>query len=108
MPVRSKNLADAALGVAVADLYTTPAGETALIKTITLCNVSAVLATTVTLRLRPGGSDRIFYVVSIPANETRILDTWLVLPPGGKLRGNTTQAGTIITVHGAELEGVAD
>lgn len=109
MAVRSKRLfGPLALGTGVTGIYQCPAGETAIIKHISLVNPAA-LATTVTLYLGGSASTNRMWLEPIAGTAgLQFVDLFIVLADGETLRGQTGNSGTLITAYGAELEGVAD
>lgn len=109
MAVRSKRLWDVAtVGAGHSTLYTAPAGETALLKQLTLVNASA-LANLFTLKLNgTSGADSIMAIV-VPAQGGELVSgLFVVLQPGDILRAVAGAASIFCAGFGAELEGVAD
>lgn len=90
-------------------LYTAPADETAIVKTITEVNGNAS-GRWYSMTLNVSGADvPIIWRRVVPAAASSQLATWLVVPAGGILKV-TSELATAITLslHGTELEGVAD
>lgn len=89
-------------------LYTCPAGETALLKTLCWVN-NAIVANLVVLRLNGNTNASAIDRVNLQGNEALVNDElFIVLGPGDVLSAIATQASCIMTGFGAELEGVAD
>jgi hypothetical protein len=109
MPVRSKRLAGPqAVGTANSLLYTGPAGETTLLKQITLANTSP-LANTIALKLNgTSGSQTIFFETVGGSQASHLDGLFVVLQPGDTLHGQAGAATMIVALFGAQLEGVAD
>lgn len=109
MAVRSKRLwGPTAVGTGNTVVYTCPAGETALLKHISLANVTALSQT---LRLRLNGTNQTDNIVDVAIPSTsaiQLTDLFIVLHPGDVLRAISSSANCIVTGYGAELEGVAD
>lgn len=109
MAVRSKRLwAPTTVSTANVVLYTAPAGETTLVKLITVCNIAALGSTLFSLRLNGTGGAQLVAQVSIPNGGDAWVEGFLVLQPGDILRGQAGQPSLIVSGFGAELEGVAD
>lgn len=90
-------------------LYTVPALETAIVKSITIATASA-LATTITLKLNGTSGANTLVVETLPAaGSIRMDGLFWALQPGDILRAISASAsGCFVTGFGAELEGVAD
>lgn len=90
-------------------LYTCPAGETAIVKTITEVNGNAS-SRWYSMTLSVSGADvPIIWRRLVPAASSAQLLTWIVVPAGEVLKV-TNELATAITlsISGTELEGVAD
>lgn len=110
MGVRTKQLGQGVFANANTTLCTAAAGETVIVKFVTLYNPSTTTATVVRLRAVIGASQRIVWRESLAAQEARQIDLWLVLQPGDSLDAFSVLAANNVeyTVSGTELEGVAD
>ena len=109
MAVRSKRLAGPATVAAngSATLYTTPAGETALIKGVTLFAQTA--STVAYLGINGLTSGNLILAEPVALGDGVTLQTFWVLHPGDTLEAYAVAAGALtVSIHGAELEGVAD
>lgn len=109
MAVRSKRLAGPqALAAGSNLLYTCPSGETALVKMVTYANAGAV-GRAVNLYI---GSAILAHLVdqqTLAVGQIVQRTTWLVLVEGEELRAAPSAAtDVVVSVHGAELEGLAD
>lgn len=111
MAVRTKQLAsgrrvDNTLGV----VYTVPADETAIVKTVRLVNLSTSTAAVVIVAMDAGAFDNTLWLEQSigPRAYIEVL-TWTVLPPGATIavQGPGTPAVNY-WISGTELEGVAD
>lgn len=109
MPVRSKRLwGPTVVGTGPVTLYTCPADETAIVKTLSYVN-NAALSNLVVLRLNGNTNAVAVDRVTLAGNEAIVRDSlFLVLHPGDVLSAIGTQASAVLTGSGAELEGVAD
>ena len=109
MGVRTKRLAATTLTTAAATtLFTTSSGETGIVKTLTVQNVTAG-AVTLTWFLTIGGVNYGFLVQQLAANAMTNVSVYLVLQPGESLGAIASSANALrVTAHGTELEGVAD
>lgn len=109
MAVRSKRLWGplAALPAIFTTLYTCPAGETAIIKAVTLRNLDAA-AQTGQFFVNANLGANIIESQLLAAGALAYLERWWVLHPGDTLRFAGTGLSTWPTTgHGAELAGVA-
>jgi len=109
LPVRSKRLwGPTTVGVSGAVLYTVPAGETALVKTISIVNTFAV-NNNFSLYLGTINPANLIFEASIDeANSLLLPGLFIVAHPGETIRGQAGNASCIVAGFGAELEGVAD
>ena len=109
MGVRSKRLwGPTTVGTSHVTLYTCPAEETALIKTLAVANAYA-LTNTVTFKLNGTGGAQSLWTEDVPSGKGFIIpELFIVLNPGDTFRALATGASVFITGFGAELEGVAD
>lgn len=109
MPVRSKRLfGPVNVGTGNFTVYTCPAGETALLKDITIFNQAAV-TNVVALRLNGNTQNQTIEGVTVGGGGSVVLSgRFIVLHPGDTLRVQATVASINITGYGAELEGIAD
>lgn len=108
MAVRTKFLAADVLTNAGAVLYTTPAGETTIIKWVTLSSSAAIGSTIASLFLNIGGTNFRVLTESVGAASAESFVTWWVLAEGDSLLGSSPGGVITGTFHGTELEGVAD
>lgn len=108
MAVRTKRLVAATVGATTAVVYTTPAGETAIVKNISLRNTAPLLANNALVAVRVAGVDYGILAINLNAGATTLLAPYCVLQPGTSLVVSSSQAGLQVYVSGAELEGVAD
>lgn len=106
--VRTKTLAADTAGGGSTTIYTVPAGETAIVKTIA-SNKAAAGAVVMDLIVRRAGVSRTVFRRTYPVVATVAYDElWLVLMPGDELRATTDTGSVTLWVSGTELEGVAD
>lgn len=107
MPVRSKCLAaPQSIPSAVTTIHTVAADETTLVKWLALVN-SGTTDRNVSFWVNSGSGDiRIGLVPVLQQSETQ-LEVWWVLQPNWVLRWSSS-SGVVGSVHGSELEGVAD
>jgi hypothetical protein len=111
MAVRTKRLASTRLtGTSVVDIYTTPDGETTILKSVAAQNINGSTATVLVLLMDVEGiGQTTLQRIALGALESVYLDRWIVIPPGGKVSGQLTVAvGVNLWLSGTELEGVAD
>lgn len=109
MAVRSKRLVDPVLAVAApAVIYTCGSGETTLVKFASIYNPNAA-ATTVVLTLNGVLLGNVLAVIPAAGLAGAMATMFLVLHPGDVVRVSCAgAAGAVVSLHGAELEGVAD
>lgn len=109
MAVRSKQLwPPSAVNASGSLLYTCPAGETALIKTLSMYNTD-VVPRAMGIRLGGNGVNQTVVFEQVPAGFATVLrELFIVLQPGETVHGVTAGTGGRIAGFGAELEGVAD
>lgn len=111
MAVRTKRLASGRVSVDTSVvLYTCPAGETCIIKSITLFNVNSSVANVVAILHDLGSNLQTpTWEDTIAARKSFYLERWQVLLPGERLGLKCSVAGGInYLVSGTELEGLAD
>lgn len=111
MAVRTKLLVPPVLLTTVGPtvLYTAPADETAIVKTITEVNGNASTRWYSLLLNVSGAPVPIVWRRLVPAASSAQLQTWLVVPAGGIVTVTQELANAItLSFHGTELEGVAD
>lgn len=110
MAVRSNRLGGPVnvVGGVNTTMFTVEAGETWIVKRVTLYNAGALPAI-LTLGVNGNTAGVILALYAVPAGESLDREVWWVLRAGEALRAATV-AGSNVTVscHGAELEGVAD
>jgi len=107
--VRTKQLwAPAVAGTVASTLYTTPSGETTILKTVTLVNGGA-LARPVILGINgTAAGDRIVWE-SVPTQAGLLLvNLFVVLQPGDTIDALASSGNVTVGGFGTELEGVAD
>lgn len=109
MAVRSKRLfGPTGVGTGFVTLYTCPAGETALLKCLTVANTAA-LGNTTLFRLNGTGPTTQLFALTVGIGGADVVnELFIVLGPGDTLRASSTQTSMVVTGFGAELEGVAD
>jgi hypothetical protein len=109
--VRSKRLA-AFNGAApyVQTVYTAPAGETVLVKSIAVYANAAGVKYFVGAVVAGVGATLYFATPAPPDATAEYFDVWVVLQPGDQITVQTTgvATGARILISGSELEGVAD
>lgn len=113
MAVRTKRLylGQPGGGTGVTTLYTTPSGETTIVKSLAFKGrIASVYNATLSIQLAGGGGTyAIMRWTAVPVAESRYEDVWIVLHPGDLLRWQVSVASAVeLAVSGAELEGVAD
>jgi len=111
MPVRTKLLAAGRVSTATTTVvYTVPAGETAILKSIKLANVNTTTAVTAVILMDAGAFNQtIFQRHFLDANTDDYVDLWVVCPPGCEIAILlNTAIGVNFWLSGTELEGVAD
>ena len=89
-------------------VFTGPAGETTIIKHLSVANVVAVSCN---LRLRLNGTSQVFNILdqNVPSTSAiQLTGLFIVLQPGDVLRALSAPLGLDLTAYGTELEGVAD
>lgn len=109
MAVRSKRLfGPEPIGTTSELIYTCPAGETALIKHLSLFNQGALTATVV-IGINGIGANQNVVSTQVGAGlASQLTSLFIVLHPGDFLRANCSAGNFTVTGYGAELEGVAD
>lgn len=110
MGVRSSRLAGPSVvtGTGTTTVLTVESGETWLVKWVTLAN-DAGSGHEIQLYVGSNAIGNQLFRETVPATSCIQREVWWVLGPGEALtaKGGSGQS-TTITVHGAELEGVAD
>lgn len=90
-------------GTGTADLYTVPAGHKAILKNITLMEVSGV-ACIVNIRLNTFGTWQAQALAGYgAAGSFARLPTWVVLEPGQILQANRSNAGQVTYTFSGSL-----
>jgi hypothetical protein len=99
MAVTSKTLARTSAATTSTTLYTTPAGSTAVVTNIVICNptTSAVTASMTIDSVELLGS------VSIAANSTAFFDLKQVVPDGGIIAGSASTTAVDLHISGVEI-----
>lgn len=99
-------LAQAALGVTVATLYTAASGVKSHVNSINVCNTTAasisVYIFLVPLNGTAGTANALFYAVPVPANTTVLWESTQIIVPGGTLRGYASATGVTVTISGGD------
>lgn len=109
MAVRSKLLAAyVTVGSGNVSIYTVPAGETALLKQLSIVNTQQGLPQSCTVRATINGTDKIFVSRQIAGGEDEQISLFHCFPPGVVIKVGAPVAGVHFLLSGAELEGVAD
>jgi len=111
MAVRTKQLAAGRVTTTTAvGVYTTPDGETTILKSVAVQNLNTGTATVlILLATVPGIGVSTLARIPLAALESVYLDRWIVLQPAQVLQLQLTVAvGVNFWLSGTELEGVAD
>lgn len=111
MAVRSKLLGSGrATGPVTATIYTCPAGETAILKWLTVVNINASTATSVLLLMDAAGADKTrYHTFQLDPQKEAHLDLWQILDPTMEVAIQVVAAvGVNYWLSGTELEGAAD
>lgn len=111
MAVRTKLLTSGRQTSSTAStIYTVPASETCILKSIVLCNINASTTTTIALSVDTASNDKtLFWEEGMMARKTLVIEPYLVLPPGFEIAlSNSASVGVNYWLSGSELEGVAD
>lgn len=109
MGVRSKRLwGPTPVSTIQVALYTAPAGETSLLKTLCLVN-NNTLGNTILFRLNgsAAGNNLLARTIAGSGSDT-LTELFIVLQPGDVLNAIATASACIVSGFGAELEGFAD
>lgn len=109
MATRSKRLwsgSQTVVGGGNVLVYTAPAGETVLLKTLVFDNQAAVAAV-IDVKLGSGTANVLSRQALAPG-EHRVVETWLVIPASTPVNISSAVAAVRCQGHGAELEGVTD
>lgn len=114
MAVRTKQLALPVLLTTAggATIYTVPANETAILKTLTIVNGNAA-AQTLDVAIGDPSPDidnhYVMWNVPVPAAQSVQVQTWIVMLPGQRLWVVASLGNALVVgAFGTELEGVAD
>lgn len=108
MPVRTKSLAGFSATTTLATVYTCPAGETAILKSVSLAKLAAG-AVSFDLSVLRSGVSRVVFRELFPVTSTVVhREFWIVLQPDDQLRAQTDTGSVTGLLSGTELEGVAD
>lgn len=111
MAVRTKLLASGRSSSATASIiYTVPADETAILKSIILCNINASTTTTIQIAVDTAANNlTLFWEEGLIARKSLVIEPYLVLQPGMEVSlANAAAVGVNYWVSGVELEGIAD
>jgi hypothetical protein len=106
--VRSKRLCGPVAGPAAhTNIYTCPAGTTAIVKHIAVTNQNP-LPGVLSLTVAGPVATNLVYIISAAASGGAVLnDQFLVLEPGEHIGAVASRTNMIVTISGAELSGVA-
>jgi hypothetical protein len=89
------------------DVYTVPAGKSAVISTVSVCNRSGGAVTArVSLSVAGAADDSEQYIIydqSIPANDTLLVTAGITLAATDVLRAYAASANITINVFGSEI-----
>lgn len=99
MPVVSKALARTAAATTSTTLYTTPAGSTAVVTNIAICNPSLANGTATILL----NDIELLGGVSVPANSTTFVDLKQVLPASQTIKGFASSTSMDFHISGVEI-----
>ena len=109
MAVRSKRLfGPVAIGTATSPIYTCPAGETALLKSLWLWPTGPTVSAVSVFINGTAAANQIGLIIVPNSAEIRLAGQFLVLHPGDTLTLRTNLGTATVAGFGAELEGVAD
>jgi len=94
----------------LATVYTVPAGETAIVKEVTVTNLSGSASALVTIALDAGAFDNTLWMEFVIAPRVfRRESMWMVVPAGATIGVQGPGTPNInFWISGTELEGVAD
>jgi hypothetical protein len=89
-------------------MYTAPAGRTAIVKDLRICNVTGAGTSTI-LAVHSGAHFCNLFIGTLGASSVAVLSpAFIVLEPGDELLVNAQAANSVTWyVSGAELDGVA-
>lgn len=90
----------------VHDVYTCPAGKTAILKDIRVCSNGSAVTRCVVIVLS-GGAAISLVDSAVAALQTIAVQGFIVLEPGDKMQVYSEGAGARVWLSGAELDGVA-
>lgn len=108
MAVRTKVLAVGTGSSVLTTLYTCPAGETAILKSLSLAKLAAG-AVSFDVSILRAGTPRVVFREQFPLTSTVVhREVWIVLMPDDQLRVQTDTGSVTVWASGTELEGVAD
>lgn len=109
MAVRSKRLwGPTSFTTGPTTLYTAAAGETVIIKQLTVANTAVAGNLTTFFLNGNAGSNTLFQVPTNAQGTAHVEGLFLVLNPGDFLRATNALSGAVVAGFGAELEGFAD
>lgn len=93
---------------ALTTAYTVPAGETALVKWLSVYNSNAG-AQLLSIYIDPGSGALRQLLKVVPGSSTEQVQVWWPLTPGWLIRWTSSLSNALVCgIYGAELEGVAD
>lgn len=109
MAVRSKRLwGPTVVGLVDVVLYTAPAGETPVLKHLSIVN-NAALSGEFILKVNGTTNSAAIYRNNVTSTgNAQLVNAFMVLQPGDVVRGISSVASMVCSAYGAELEGVAD
>jgi hypothetical protein len=99
MAVVSKALARTAAATSSTTLYTTPAGSTAVVTNIAICNPTA---TSITASILLNDVD-LLGSVAVAANTTTFVDLKQVLPASQTIKGSASTTAVDFHISGVEI-----
>lgn len=107
MAVAYKILGQTTANATYATLYTTPAGKSAVISTIVICNIAA---TAKTFRIgvmasagTPGTAEFLAYDTTVPANDTIIMTLGITMEASKYIRVYGSDANVGFSAFGSEI-----
>jgi hypothetical protein len=108
--VRTKQLANGVATTTLTTVYTVPAGETCILKSLAAYNPTGGATTALFLRAVIGGNNRgLLLLPGMAANSSLYGEVWIVLMAGDSLQISATPSSAVqFVLSGTELEGVAD
>ena len=99
MPTVSKVLARTAAATTSTTLYTTPAGSTAVVTNVAICNPTTVVVTASVLL----NDIDLLGSVAVSANSTAFFDLKQVLPATQTIKGSASSTAVDFHISGVEI-----